>query len=458
MRNYLILLLCSLIFSCQKEIMLSEALPIEFWPIEGQTFNEKVNAYVDSQCFTQEFKCSDNVKLQLVQHPLDYSKPVVLKSIDKNGALIQSTNFIKTIFESGSPIKIDNKDITSNPIGTSFFNFDGSNRSTALPFDFNSPKGLIINYLAGTNTQASKYLAIKRTDVNASLGWPPGTYSIRIKASNSSTLNAGNGDPIIFSFFGMDNSSVQTSLGSVSTPSTLPFSGFTQSFIDVTFTTTIYWQYLALSITRAGGGGTFILRSNIDSIEITSVNKDLYSSNDLTFTASSLAIPICDDSVKFVISVDGIDKFKSDYIKFSSLIAYNQGYGTLLIAYKSQNNFAGINYPNDGGYFYLRIPCRFFEQRNNRKQSSLELSNSKVINTSVIMKLQQLITTTLLPDYMHNKIELAIAHAVRGSLLIDGYEWSVEETYERNKQHQKSPMQMAKVWLTRKNHLVRNII
>jgi hypothetical protein len=59
----------------------------------------------------------------------------------------------------------------------------------------------------------------------------------------------------------------------------------------------------------------------------------------------------------------------------------------------------------------------------------------------------------MMPDYMHNKIQLALAHAVRGSLLIDGFEWTVTEGYERS-----NPLQFGKVWLSRKNTLIRNII
>jgi hypothetical protein len=53
---------------------------------------------------------------------------------------------------------------------------------------------------------------------------------------------------------------------------------------------------------------------------------------------------------------------------------------------------------------------------------------------------------------------LALAHAVRGSLLIDGFEWTVTEGYERSNPDKRNPLQFGKVWLSRKNTLIRNII
>ncbi len=152
--------------------------------------------------------------------------------------------------------------------------------------------------------------------------------------------------------------------------------------------------------------------------------------------------------------------YNSDLIRFSTFIKNNAGYGTFVIEYKTlgDSNFAGINYPNDGNYFALRIPCRFFEQRNKQSQAAIHLSNSKVINTSIIINLQQNLETSLLPDYMHNKIQLALAHSVRGSLVIDGYEWILEESYDRNNPDKKNPFKFGKIFLSRKNSVIRNII
>jgi hypothetical protein len=74
------------------------------------------------------------------------------------------------------------------------------------------------------------------------------------------------------------------------------------------------------------------------------------------------------------------------------------------------------------------------------------------------LSLQQYMTVYMMPDYMHNKIQLALAHAVRGSVSIDGFEWTVTEGYERSNPDKRNPWQFGKVWLSRKNTLIRNII
>jgi hypothetical protein len=64
-----------------------------------------------------------------------------------------------------------------------------------------------------------------------------------------------------------------------------------------------------------------------------------------------------------------------------------------------------------------------------------------------------------MPDYMHTKILLALQHAISGSLLINGVEWTIEEEYELiESQSQYYPFQAASIWLTRKNYYLTNTI
>lgn len=195
---------------------------------------------------------------------------------------------------------------------------------------------------------------------------------------------------------------------------------------------------------------------------------------DLEFVPSSLSVPLQDNFYQLVIGINyefsfdstfdstfsggGSDLWISDFVKFSSSIMTNAGWGTQLIQYKSTKNFVGINYPNTGNYFNLRIPARFFLQRTVSQQNSLPLSNSQVINTSLTKKYEQLLETVYMPDYLLNKIEIAFAHAVRGSVMINGVEWTIDESFDRSSPDPKFSMQMGKVWLTRKNYYVRNVI
>jgi len=194
----------------------------------------------------------------------------------------------------------------------------------------------------------------------------------------------------------------------------------------------------------------------------------------LSFTSGALDTPVVDQCVRFYIAeqVGTFDLtfdftfqdfnntiiYKSDAINFSSDIPFNSSWGTKVIGYKGIKNFAGIRYPNDDTYFYLRVPCQFFRQRPKMVQESLPLSGNQVIDTFVGKGLQQLMKVIYMPDYMHNKLQLVFQHAASGTVLIDGKVWAFEEGYELSIPDEKSPMQMAKIWLSDSNYSIRNSI
>lgn len=193
----------------------------------------------------------------------------------------------------------------------------------------------------------------------------------------------------------------------------------------------------------------------------------------LTFTAATLTTPIADACVQLFIGEmagpfdDTFDDtfhpledsvYKSDFIQFLSQIPLNQSWGSKLIGYKSAKNFAGIKYPNDDSYFYLRVPCQFFRQRPKTSQETISLSGAQVINTSITKGLQQLMKVIYSPDYIHNKLQLIFQHAASGVVLIDGKNWTIEEAYELQPPDERSPFQLAKIWLSDKNYFIRNMI
>jgi hypothetical protein len=56
---------------------ISDGLPIQFWPIAVDTYNEAKEAYIDQYCYHQEFNCDDQINLQFI----DDVHASVLKSI-----------------------------------------------------------------------------------------------------------------------------------------------------------------------------------------------------------------------------------------------------------------------------------------------------------------------------------------------------------------------------------------
>jgi len=150
------------------------------------------------------------------------------------------------------------------------------------------------------------------------------------------------------------------------------------------------------------------------------------------------------------------DIYKSDFCLFSSNIPLTQSYGTKLIYYKSNNNFAGIKYPNNDHYFAFRVPCRFYKPRNNKVTTQLQLSQSNIVTTSIVSTYQKLFEMVLLPQYIIDKIELILQHCVNGSVIIDGIEWQADESFDRADVDKRCAFDMASTWLSK--GVVRNII
>lgn len=156
---------------------------------------------------------------------------------------------------------------------------------------------------------------------------------------------------------------------------------------------------------------------------------------------------------------DSNDLYKTDFHRFRSLIPITPYSGSKAIGYKSLGNFASLNYPNDGSFFTLRIPCKFFTEREQIVQSSINLT-SKIIDTAEFIKYQRWLQIPVMPDYMLKKIGLVLGHSVKGQVIIDGLLWSKQEAINRSGPGGdiKYPEQMADVWLTEKDNGVRNII
>lgn len=271
--------------------------PITFWSIGDQTFNEKVNAFVDRRCFFQEFDPTDNIKLQL-GGDIILENEYGLRLVDKNGLQVGFKSFTKTLY------------------------------GTANYFD--------IEFTFAEFTLSDQYIRFY-------ISLNPGTL-------DDETLD-------------------------------------------------------------------------IDTLD--------------TFGS-------------------GTDVYKSDFIFFNSNIALTQSWGTRLFFFKSLTNFAGIKYPNNGNYFALRVPCRFYKPRNTKVTTQLPLSQSNIVTTSIVSTSQQLLEMVLLPHYILNKIELILQHCVNGTVIIDGIEWQADESFDRKDVDVRCAFDEASTWLSK--GVIRNII
>jgi hypothetical protein len=165
---------------------------------------------------------------------------------------------------------------------------------------------------------------------------------------------------------------------------------------------------------------------------------------------------ICDEQMQLQIlrASDNAIIYRSDCLDIKS----NHRESILIQYYNSPSrNFAGINYADvsPDPEFSLRLTGSFFHQRFPQEQEVEELSNSRSLQLSTELKRQKLLELGPMPYYMHQKVILALQHEF---VTINGVEYVKQENYEINEGSRRSSLKQAKVWLTQKDYILRNIL
>lgn len=130
LRIFIIFALITLAFSCEetclekiskcKPMAISNASPVQFWPVNCETWNEQSPAGVHHYCFCHPWQCDDQINLQFS----DYTQLYALRILNEADALISQIDFNSTVDESsqGDPVVLDlstfsNQDIPVAPGG-----------------------------------------------------------------------------------------------------------------------------------------------------------------------------------------------------------------------------------------------------------------------------------------------------------------------------------------------------
>lgn len=174
-----------------------------------------------------------------------------------------------------------------------------------------------------------------------------------------------------------------------------------------------------------------------------------------TYSFVPSVFDICDEKIQLKIidetSPESVAAF-SDALDIKSA----QEKTTLITYYNSNRNFAGLQYADVSPdiTFYARIPSIFFHQRAVTQQTVVETS-SMVVNTSGTFKWQKTLETGYIPYYMHKKLALILKHQF---IEIEDKDWLLEESYEIIEGDRRWPLKKARVILTDKNSITRNIL
>jgi len=442
-----ILLIFALLIACRDEDnqlpcksvarQFSDANPVQFWSVDCLTYNENEVCGIHPKCWCHPWECDDEIPVQFTSTDDD---DYLLNIYNESDSLIDSLEFSNEIVRSGSQFL--NFSNTNFLTGIQYWNnFPGSNRASAQTFAWEDlPVGTdnAICDATGSGYENSQYFASE--NIIDGLGfWPIGDYVIQVKGWNQSI---GTPDAVGIGLWGMNNSTSQTTLSATGT-ATLPIGGALTTRI-LSFTLTQEYKYIALSLTRLGGGGAFDILCHLTEINMLSAPGVFVSNVHNASITPSLGSPsICNEKIRLEIynSTDSAIEYKSDCLDIR-----DSHDCTTLIEYSNNRNFAGLIYQNVSPEqtFNIRVPAIFFHEQFPEEDEAMELTTG-IQKTSGTLKVQRLFDTDYMPYYMHKKLQLIFKHQF---ITIDGLSWLKEEKYEIQQGERRWPLKKAKCFLT----------
>lgn len=432
------LLFCSLISSCEKtnvdprcfQLTFSDALPVQLWLNECQTYNEFEAEGVHHVCFCHPWNCSDPIKIQAFES-FDFTNaalPGLPTYVNHFGFSPQwggspSRSVSCGSFQTSDLLKgtLTNWPILVYP-GTVSFNYN---------VDISTSPGFQLTIIL-TNSSFDFDHPIAQSDPLTLTG--PGTLSGTITLNVSAAY--GDAQPY---FIGV----VVNNLGSGTRTFTL------NSLILNTITPDPNAaRDLNLSVLDSEGTELAFIPFTATALS----NKYMYQ---VSFTPSSE--DICDEIISFEI-VDLDSGTPESVIRKSDCLSIKSAHKeTILITYSNNRDFAGLLYPDvtPPVEFNIRIPAVFFEQRFPQESEFEDISNSRSIQLFSQEKLQRLLSTGQMPFYMHKKLILILQHQF---VTINDIEYVKRESYELQENNKRWPLKRALCWLDQKDYIVRNIL
>lgn len=447
--KYLPIFALFLLFACCEEknhyrqcflVNFSDALPIQFWLSDCETYNESVPDGVHYKCFCHPWKCDDELKIQFTD-AFDSSE------------VIESENVVAITLPALSTWLT--RSVDSDLVDWTL----GANPTVTLP-----GAGLF-------NAKASEYLYTSYAFVSGK------EYTVTINYNR--VVNSGSANPrtstisiMDDSFFVLFTETYSASTGANS--NTITFTASASSSIigfkhdsgaNVTITVT------SASGTRTDIVTTYPSPSNYDLVVYNDEDEEIErlefdaQLNDTGFfyTHSASLIPsdhgICEQKIKF--EVININESPDEVVAKSDciFISDNQPDPTVLFEYSNNRNFAGLIYEDLSPVqtFQIRVPAVFFHEQFPEEDEVIELSDSKIINLNGVVRAQRLLDTAHMPYYMHRKLKLIFKHQTLLTPIDDKY-WTKQDAYEIDEGDRRWPLKKAKCWLTERDFVQRNVV
>jgi hypothetical protein len=382
---------------------LSNALPVQFWLEDEETYNEKQVCGVEEFCWCQPWNCETELPLQFQDdEDIEYSLDV----LDEEDNILQTLPFEQT------QIFTDNY-FSSFPLS-----------------GFTNESGGDTDWTTGANPSVSISGILASSDnlIESVTGIPAGDYIIKIAfdVNNISyTLN--------ITFF-KNGVSVGSRSISVTDPN---------------------GNVIRRSVSLSDAPDTVKLRfssvTGSKSITIYSfeMNKNGYYYA-LNFTPSFY----CGEKVKFKI-VDETSTPRANVAKSDCVLMRESHACTKEITYSNASNFSGLIYDSVSPEvsFKALIPAIFFEEDNPSEREDHELSNGEIVRLYNKLEKKKRLDIGFVPFYMHEKIQLILMH---DTIIIDGEEWIQRDEYEKREANRTFPLRRASVFLHDKDFTKEN--
>jgi hypothetical protein len=399
---------------CGCSVTFSDALPVQFWLADCETFNEKEVDGIFSKCFCQLFNSDDDITVQF-RNTTGYS--YILNAEDDDGLTLFSIPFTEVV--SGvyqltfSPI---DHDVSEDDLQLKILDQSTVQlvKNASLWTDFTSS----FDSKTSTSFVEAVTSATGTIQVSQPLIVPTGTtIYLKYRITISGTWTAASGIRLFLFLHDSGGSSVGTSINTTPTYNANGEYEFTAGIQSTATTATLHLRLQEQNVTSGTADVT---------IEIFP-NTVLYST-DASVIAKSDCISIKEDHDE-----------------------------TILINYHNNRQFASLN-PSVGTpdpEFNLRLPAIFFDERFPQESEVIELSNSRSVQLSAQVKVQKQLKVQHMPYYMHKKAKLALAFQ---TVTIDNEEWIMQEAYEIEPGNPRHPLKKAAVWLTEKDAIYRNVL
>lgn len=446
--KYLPIFALFLVFACCEEksyhlqclgVEFSDALPIQFWLSDCETYNESVPQGVHYKCFCHPWKCDDELKIQFTD-AFDSSEVVTSENIVAITLPALSTWLTRTTAPGLYDWTLGATPSVNLPGAGAFNPANSEYLYTSYSFTSGKTYSVTLNYTrvinSGSGNPRTSFLLITDAAFNTIF-------------SQSTAANSG-ANVITITFVATDESSRIAFWHSSGSNSTITVTSTSGTRTD-------------LVTTYPAADDFDLVVYNDESEEIERINFDSQlNAEGFFYTYNASLIPnqispeICEQRIQFkVVNLSASpdqEVAKSDCIYISD----NNPDPSVLIEYSNNRNFAGLIFENTSPAqtFNIRIPAVFFHQRFPEEDEVAELSTS-IITLNGEMRAQRLLETPHMPYYMHRKIKLILKHQ---SVEVDGLAITKQDAYEIDEGDRRWPEKKAKCWLTERDFVQRNVV